>query len=502
MGNAESSSSSNPPGNDDDDPSHRARNESFSTALKVGGAIAGAGLLAWGASRAMSGSSHDEYETDQENKNERMMRMMNIGSRDAEDFDQVTWKPPNGPNPPEYDDDPFKFISHQDTWKPPNPGWCKVNSAASLIPGRRAGLGFLIRDQHSKFVAGAAFRVEILDDISILELKAADEGLNRAVELGFQRVLLESDSQTVVAWIRRKEKPSWTAIPILIHIAVNVSKLDDFSISHIHREGNEPANLLARHNQIMGVMEIHPNNIPRMLQEPIGSDKRSIPRMGNSESSSYSNPFHRGTSRAMSDPSHDDETDEENKINVMLEGGDLDQAPREVTWRSPNPGWCKVNSDASLIRESGRAGLGFLIRDQHSNFLAGAAFGIELDKISILELMAAAKGLNRAVELGFQRVWLELDSQTVVVWIRGKGKPSLTAIPILSQIAANVSKLEDFSISHIHREGNKPANLLASLNPDMGVMEIKPNNMPPKLQKAIDSDKEGIPQPQRTRRWN
>ncbi|KAK1312281.1 hypothetical protein QJS10_CPA07g00271 [Acorus calamus] len=483
MGNGESSSSSNPPGKDDDDPSH---NESFSTMLKVGGGIAGAGLLAWGASRAMSSSSHDEYETDQENKNERMMRMMNIGSRDAEDFDQVTWKPPN-------------------------PGWCNVNSAASLIPGRRAGLGFLIRDQHSNFVAGAAFRVEILDDISILELKAADEGLNRAVELGFQRVLLESDSQTVVAWIQRKEKPSWKAIPILIHIAVNVSKLEDFSISHIHREGNEPANLLARHNQIMGVMKIHPNNIPRMLQEVIESDKRSISRMGNSNSwefvshqgSSYSNSCHRGASRATSGPSHEDETDEENKINVMLEGGDLDQALREVTWMPPNPGWCKVNSDASLIRESGWAGLGFLIRDQHSNFVAGAAFRVEiLDDISILELKAADEGLNRAVELRFQRVWCETDSQAVVEWIRGNGNPSSTVTPILNHIFANVSKLEDFSISHIHREGNKAADLLASLNPDMGVMEIKPNNMPPKLQKAIDSDKEGIPQPLRARRWN
>ncbi|KAK1298757.1 hypothetical protein QJS10_CPB14g01458 [Acorus calamus] len=135
MGNAESSSSSNPPGKDDDDPSYRERNESFSTALKVGGAIAGAGLLAWGASRAMSSSSHDEYETDQENKNERMMRMMNIGSRDAEDFDQVTWKPPNSSNPPEYDDDPFKFISHQDTCKPPNPGWCKLQKAIDSDKG-------------------------------------------------------------------------------------------------------------------------------------------------------------------------------------------------------------------------------------------------------------------------------------------------------------------------------------------------------------------------------
>ncbi|KAK1265509.1 hypothetical protein QJS04_geneDACA011191 [Acorus gramineus] len=61
MGNSESSSSSNPPEDD------RVRNESLRTsseesnsALKFGAGIAGAALLAWGASRVMSGSSDEK----------------------------------------------------------------------------------------------------------------------------------------------------------------------------------------------------------------------------------------------------------------------------------------------------------------------------------------------------------------------------------------------------------------------------------------------------------
>ncbi|KAK1265511.1 hypothetical protein QJS04_geneDACA011193 [Acorus gramineus] len=187
---------------------------------------------------------------------------------------------------------------------------------------------------------------------------------------------------------------------------------------------------------------------------------------------------------------HDEyDTDQKSEIDVMLEGEDLEQAPREVTWRPPNPGWCKVNSDASRNWKPRRAGLGFIIRDEDSDFVAGAAFRVKLDDISILELMAAAKGLKRAVELGFQRVWLESDCQTVVAWIQGQGKPSLTAILILNRIDVYVSKLKDFSISHIHREGNEPADFLASLNHKMGVTKINLRNMPPKLQGAIESDK-------------
>ncbi|KAK1298756.1 hypothetical protein QJS10_CPB14g01459 [Acorus calamus] len=222
--------------------------------------------------------------------------------------------------------------------------------------------------------------------------------------------------------------------------------------------------------------------------------------MGNSKSSSSGkdDPSYRAPNEFFSSalkvgraiPNHDEyKTDHKNKTVVMLGGEDLYQAPREVTWRPLNPGWCKVNSDASRSWKPGRAGLGFIIRDEDLNFVAGAAFRVKLDDISILELMAAAKGLKRAIELGFRRVWLESDCQTVVAWIQGKGKPSLTATLILIRIDVYVSKLKDFSISHIHREGNKPADFLASLNQKMGVKKINLHNMPPKLQEEIESDK-------------
>ncbi|KAK1265505.1 hypothetical protein QJS04_geneDACA011194 [Acorus gramineus] len=260
MRNSKSSRSSNPP-----------KGESFSTALMVGGAIAGAGLvvggaivgaiLAWRAFRAMSNRSHDD-ETDQGNKNVRLMVIILEGAN----LDQAP---------------------QEITWKPPYNGWCKVNSDASLSPGHRAGLGFLIRDEHSNFLAGAAFRVE-LDTISNLELIAAAEGLNRAVELGFQRVWLELDSLTVVEcikkWIEKEGKVSSNTPPIQIQIHMsrikaNVSKLKGWKISHIHREGNEPANFLASHNLKMGVMEIKANAIPRRLQQAIDSDKRGVPQL-------------------------------------------------------------------------------------------------------------------------------------------------------------------------------------------------------------------------------
>ncbi|KAK1298121.1 hypothetical protein QJS10_CPB14g01460 [Acorus calamus] len=260
MGNSESSRSSNPP-KDESSTALMVGGAIAGASLVVGAAIAGAGFLAWRAFRAMSDRSHND-ETDQENKNVRLIVIILEGAN----LDQAP---------------------QEITWKPPYNGWCKVNSDASLNPGHRAGLGFLIRDEHSNFLAGATFRVE-LDTISNLELIAAAEGMNRAVELGFQRVWLELDSLTVVEcikkWIEKEWKVSSNTQPVHIQIQMsrikaNVSKLKGWKISHIHREGNEPANFLAHHKQTMGVMEIKANAIPRRLQEAIDSNKRGVPQL-------------------------------------------------------------------------------------------------------------------------------------------------------------------------------------------------------------------------------
>jgi hypothetical protein len=75
-----------------------------------------------------------------------------------------------------------------------------------------------------------------------------------------------------------------------------------------------------------------------------------------------------------------------------------------VKWRSPPPGWVKVNWDVAVDKSNGRIGLGVVIRD-HTGKLCAAK---SLTRIGFLEPVAAeAMAVLVAVqlcgELGFHR---------------------------------------------------------------------------------------------------
>lgn len=138
-------------------------------------------------------------------------------------------------------------------WRPPPSGWTKINTdgAAAGSPGAltcggifRNCRGFVSLCFHVKLGSGFAFEGELVAAIFALEMA-------QARELNF--VWLESDSSYVVGLLReRTERVPWRVKVCWQWILRFISRIH-FRVSHIFREGNKVADILAAPARESGV---------------------------------------------------------------------------------------------------------------------------------------------------------------------------------------------------------------------------------------------------------
>ncbi|KAK1326021.1 hypothetical protein QJS10_CPA01g00741 [Acorus calamus] len=121
-----------------------------------------------------------------------------------------------------------------------------------------------------------------------------------------------------------------------------------------------------------------------------------------------------------------------------------------------------ITKISAVDRLHDRGGYGALLRNDRSDFLCGIAGRYDLPSINLLELKAIEVGIWLAIKTWVQRLLIESDSTIAIAWIKGKGSRPLTAIRSLRLIQHGLLNLTEWKASHIHREGNNPADLLAA----------------------------------------
>lgn len=95
------------------------------------------------------------------------------------------------------------------SWCKPWEGWVKLNvdGACRGNPGSCGG-GGVIRDDKGRFLAAFSTKFGFGTN-NEAELRALNCGLVLCKELGFQNIVIESDSMLVVNWLREKECTMW-----------------------------------------------------------------------------------------------------------------------------------------------------------------------------------------------------------------------------------------------------------------------------------------------------
>ncbi|KAK1259254.1 hypothetical protein QJS04_geneDACA017986 [Acorus gramineus] len=100
-----------------------------------------------------------------------------------------------------------------------------------------------------------------LPSINLLELKATEVGLWLAIKTGVQKLWIEWDSTTAIAWVKGKGSRPWTAIRSLRSIQQGLLRLKEWKASHVLCEGNSPADLIASFQSTRGETILYPSTI-------------------------------------------------------------------------------------------------------------------------------------------------------------------------------------------------------------------------------------------------
>ena len=132
----------------------------------------------------------------------------------------------------------------ESSWIPPPTGWVKLNFDAA-IRENKTSVAMVGKDNRGRVVLDW---IDILDTGSPLwsEAKAVYAAINKVVEAGLKKVIIEGDAWNVIEPLKDKKSSSdWTIDVILLNILALCSLFDDVSFSFMKREGNSSAHLLA-----------------------------------------------------------------------------------------------------------------------------------------------------------------------------------------------------------------------------------------------------------------
>ncbi|CAI0458485.1 unnamed protein product [Linum tenue] len=134
----------------------------------------------------------------------------------------------------------------------------------------------------------------------------------------------------------------------------------------------------------------------------------------------------------------------------------------EISWKPPPPEWVTLNTDGSVVQESGRAAAGGLIRDHLGCCLAAFALNLGVCSITRAELRGAVEGLQLAWNLGYRRIRLEVDSQCAIQLLRSQDNPDHQHAAIIHRFQEMLQRDWEVTLNHVYREGNKGADFLAN----------------------------------------
>ncbi|KAK1265235.1 hypothetical protein QJS04_geneDACA022453 [Acorus gramineus] len=158
-----------------------------------------------------------------------------------------------------------------------------------------------------------------------------------------------------------------------------------------------------------------------------------------------------------------------------------------VTWLVPPSGWFKLNTDGSLSDD--RGGYVALLRNNNADFIAGLAGRLDLHSINLLELKAIERGIQLGLSNAVTNLWIESDSITAIAWVHGRGCIPWTALRSIRQIHQGLHHLKCWKATHIHRECNSPADLLAAHRSSRGETLLRPQQLWIEIRTAIEEDK-------------
>ena len=162
-------------------------------------------------------------------------------------------------------------------WTPPLDHWYKLNfDGATFADKDIAGIGIVVRNSDSLIMASLAQQVPLPPSIIEVETLAARRALEFALELGFERIILEGDSESLDK-VLKTECSNFTMYRHLVQDILFLSThLSEFKTSLVRRQGNNLAHSLARKSQYLSHMSVWMEDVPPDLLSVLEADFTSL----------------------------------------------------------------------------------------------------------------------------------------------------------------------------------------------------------------------------------
>ncbi|KAH7567633.1 hypothetical protein ACOSP7_010350 [Xanthoceras sorbifolium] len=155
-------------------------------------------------------------------------------------------------------------------WKKPEFGCTKLNTDGS-VDRQNAGFGGLFRDYRGEPICAFVSKAHC-EDTFLVELWAVWRGLVLASRLGIKVIWVESDSQSVVKTINKKQPYSAKAGSCLKNIWGLLRSFETFRVSHSWRETNRAADYLSKMVLTGSDVVFWPTDFPDSLSNIIKDD--------------------------------------------------------------------------------------------------------------------------------------------------------------------------------------------------------------------------------------
>ncbi|XP_059281168.1 uncharacterized protein LOC132034836 [Lycium ferocissimum] len=159
------------------------------------------------------------------------------------------------------------------------------------------------------------------------------------------------------------------------------------------------------------------------------------------------------------------------------------------TWKKPEFGWIKLNTDGSIDRK--RAGLGGLLRDDEGVPICACISKVPYDDIYLVELLAIWRGLTLALNFGIKMIWVESDSMSAVKAINKEQPYNQKASSCLQHIWKILRKFQKYQVTHSWRETNRAADYLSKMDISGSDIVMWPTDFHSSLCKIITEDAQG-----------
>lgn len=164
-----------------------------------------------------------------------------------------------------------------------------------------------------------------------------------------------------------------------------------------------------------------------------------------------------------------------------------------IRWIAPPMDWVALNTDGAAKGSPGEAGGGGILRDNRGNFLRGFSANLGTCTAYKAELLAAEKGLEMALEVGVQKLILQMDNKACIESLLNPDYHGGECFHILNNCRRIINSFGcNFNSFHCFREGNRVADRLANIGVGLRESVVYFDTPPPSISLLLWEDIVGV----------